>query len=41
MGFVWSPVTEKLSKVVSPGEGVSATTELGLITTDDLQVDSR
>jgi hypothetical protein len=41
-GFFWvSEVIEKLSKVVSLGEGVSATTEVRLITIDDLQVDSR
>jgi protocatechuate 3,4-dioxygenase beta subunit len=41
MGFFWAEGLEKLSKVVSVGEGVSATTELRLITTDDLRVDSR
>jgi hypothetical protein len=32
-------LTEKLGKVVTLGEGVSATTELQLITTDSLRVD--
>jgi protocatechuate 3,4-dioxygenase beta subunit len=40
--FILPPETmETLSKVVSVGEGVSATTELRLITTEDLKVDSR
>jgi hypothetical protein len=41
MGFFWSEAIEKLSKAVGLGDGVSATTELRLITNDDLQVDSR
>ncbi|HEY6342989.1 MAG TPA: carboxypeptidase regulatory-like domain-containing protein [Bryobacteraceae bacterium] len=42
-GFLYFPseTFEKLGKVVSLGEGVSATTELRLITNDDLQVDFR